>query len=403
MKRQSHSKYCFHASSTLSRQGGLSLVELMIALVLSAIVVAALSEFFINISRSSQEMAKTNSQIENARFAMDFLREDIVHAGYWAGFLPQFDDLSNQDVPATVPGLVPNPCLPYADWDDLADAGETAIRNAMLGIVIQAHEAVPVGWSCGTLFADKVAGTDILVVRHANTCAVGDANCDAVVAGELYMQVPNCDGDIPPELYSLSTDESLLIGQDRECLVEQAPRKFVQTIYFVRSWANTVGDNSPALVRSRLQSIGGVPAHEPAQVLVEGIERFRVELGIDDTPAIGGAVNYGAAVDWADEEDWSTPTNRGDGVPDGDFIHCEPDCTAAQLRDVVAVKLYLLARANESTRGYVDTKDYVLGGANVAAASLVDDYKRHVFSTTVKLNNVSGRRETPFDPAEVLP
>jgi type IV pilus assembly protein PilW len=78
-------------------------------------------------------------------------------------------------------------------------------------------------------------------------------------------------------------------------------------------------------------------------------------------------------------------------------------CTAAQLSNVVAVRIYVLARSRDTTPGYTDTKSYCLGDLNpngscpaanqIAAAN--DSYKRHVFSSTMRLINVSGRRETP--------
>jgi type IV pilus assembly protein PilW len=63
------------------------------------------------------------------------------------------------------------------------------------------------------------------------------------------------------------------------------------------------------------------------------------------------------------------------------------------LENVVAVKLHVLARNLEPTAGHVDAKSYTLGPLAVAAAD--DAYKRHVFSTTVRLVNPSSRRETP--------
>ena len=98
------------------------------------------------------------------------------------------------------------------------------------------------------------------------------------------------------------------------------------------------------------------------------------------------------------------PTNRGDGNPD-EFVRCTNavPCTAAQLTDVVAVKMFLLVRNSEASPGYRDGKSYCLASyqadGSCPAASLTaasnDGYKRHLFSTTVRLTTISGRRETP--------
>ena len=98
---------------TRRRQHGLSLVELLIATALGLLIVAALAQLYSDIVRSNREMAKTNSQIENGRFAMQFLRNDIVHAGFWGSFVPEFANLMHDLPPADVPTIVPDPCLAF--------------------------------------------------------------------------------------------------------------------------------------------------------------------------------------------------------------------------------------------------------------------------------------------------
>jgi type IV pilus assembly protein PilW len=108
-------------------------------------------------------------------------------------------------------------------------------------------------------------------------------------------------------------------------------------------------------------------------------------------------VNYAQAVAWSDPATKKIPTNRGDGIPDGDFVHCVTPgvapCTVNDLANVVVVKLYVLARSLETTPGYTDSKTYTLGAATLGPFN--DGFQRHVYSTTVRLTNVFGRRETP--------
>jgi type IV pilus assembly protein PilW len=101
-------------------------------------------------------------------------------------------------------------------------------------------------------------------------------------------------------------------------------------------------------------------------------------------------------IDWEDEDNWEVPKNRGDGIPD-EYVHCPTvagGCDFHDLANVVAVKIYLLARANEPTPGYTDTKEYYMG-SSPQIGPFNDGFKRHVFNTTVRLNNVAARRETP--------
>ena len=409
-------------SQHLALQKGFSLIELMISITIGLLIMVALGSLFLNINRSNNEMAKTNSQIENGRFAIQLLQEDIVHAGYWGAYVPQYDDLTIKGVPTGVPTAVPNPCLAHAaPWT-------AAHVTNLIGIPIQVFGATPPsGAGCVTnLATNKKASTDVLVVRHAETCVPGEANCEVDTAGKLYLQASQCELEIAPPSpdvpspYKLGTSAFNL--HKRNCVGTGIPqalpitagsiaekRKFISNIYYIRDYAQTVGDGIPTLMTSQFDLSGGTLAHQAAVPLIEGIEGFHVELGIDSLSDTNEAVNYTVPIDWTKNyvllSDTSTsnvgsiiynsPKNRGDGVPDGAFVNCTDavPCTDAQLINVIAVKIYVLARADKVSPGYTDTKTYSLGSTTLGPFS--DGFKRHVFSTTVRLINVSNRRETP--------
>ncbi|MDH4611118.1 PilW family protein [Pseudomonas sp. BN102] len=362
------------------RQSGFSLVELMIAATISLLIMAAVLTLFLDVSRTNDEMARTNAQIENGRFALQLLQEDLAHAGFWDGYVPEFDDLSKSAVPSDVPTVVPGPC----SWS-------AADNTNLMGISVQAYDDVPPG--CNTIVTNKKANTDVLVIRHAETCRPGVGNCEAEVAGKLYFQPSFCATD--PARYVLGTSGFTM--KKRNCTTLSEKRKFVSNIYYVRDFSVTAGDGIPTLMRS---TFGAGAAPEAAESLIEGIEGFRVELGLDNVGDGGVANDYTAAVSFAldtnGEADRSRPTNRGNGAADGNFVRCPAaGCTVSQLIDVVAVKVFLLVRGIQPSPGYSDGKTYALGLADPAAEIVGSNYKRHVYSTTARLVNVSGRRETP--------
>ncbi|MEH6637500.1 MAG: PilW family protein [Halioglobus sp.] len=368
---------------------GFSLIELLIATALGLIIVAALTTLFGQVSRTNLEMAKTNSQIENARFAMQFLQNDLIHAGYWNAFVPEFDDLSFVAPPSDYPGGPADPCKAVSTWT-------AADHHALLGIVVEVYDdtlETPAHWTC-TFVDDRLPDTDLLVVRHADTCAAGTVGCEAVDPNELYFQASNCAGELDlGNMYALDPNA---IRKEMDCMTNAAKRKFVQTIYYIRDYAVSAGDNIPTLVRSQFGWDGSGLVQQPVQALVEGIERFRVELGLDLISETVENADPNSPILWLDPDEWRAARNRGDGIPES-FDHCVGalGCTVAELTSVAAVRLYVLARANEATAGYVDNKSYQLGGSTVLASALPAGFKRHVFSTTVRLNNVSARRETP--------
>lgn len=353
---------------------GLSLIELMISIAIGMVVVGALLALFLNVTRTNNEMAKMNRQIENGRFAVQLLQDDIVHAGFWGDFVPQFED-RNVSAPGDVPDAIPDPCKAPGTWI-------AADRNNLIGIPVQASAG-----SC-TVVTNQQANTDVLVVRHA------EPSTGTACGGEVCFQASQCGAEInatPPQGYVLATGGHTL--HKKNCTPAVLPitagdtavtRKFVSNIYYVRNFSVTAGDGVPTLMRSEFA--GG--AHLGAQPLIDGIEGFRIEYGIDNIGKNGAAVNYVAGL-----------VNRGDGVPDI-FVSAP---SFDQLTNVVAVRIHVLARSTETTPGYSDTKTYAMGSAGPICSTagscannvLNPNFKRHVFTTTVRLVNPSGRRETP--------
>ncbi len=367
------------------RQSGLSLIELMVAVAISLVILAALVALFVNTNRSNREFARANSMIENGRLAVQVLENDVIHAGYWGTYVPDFDDQTAAAVPDDVPTAIPDPCLAYnpANWTD-------AYIDNLIGMSIQVYDDATV---CAGIVANQLAGTDVLIVRHLEPCIPGgpSPNCDAAVAGRLYFQSTLCTTDVVDRV--LDTAGFTLL--QRDCVTPAEMRRFMSSIYYVRDFAVTAGDGIPTLMRSQFDLAGGVLEHQPAVPLIEGIEGFRVELGVDDLSETGAAVDFTEAVEWADPETRTTAINRGDGVPDDAFLSCTTaaPCSADALMNLTAVKFYVLARSRETSLGHTDTKTYDLGTTTLGPFN--DAFQRHVFMTTVRLPNISGRRLTP--------
>jgi type IV pilus assembly protein PilW len=375
---------------------GFGLIELMVSIVIALVIIAALVAMFLGTSRNNREMATTSSMIENGRFAIQILEGDVIHAGFWGTYVPQFDDVTVDGVPADVPAGVPDPCLEYstANWN-------AAYVTDLLGIPVQAYDSdeVEAGDVCADVLDPDGDGapnmspdSDLLVVRHALMCVPGDGGCEADAANQVYMQASLCPDDAALYVFG-QTDVATFDLQRIDCDPGNPAdkRKFISNLYFVR----TV-DGVPTLMRSTFTLAGGTPAHQPPIALVEGVDGFRVEFGVDDVSGTGQPVDYTVATDWEDEDTKEMPTNRGDGIPDGDFIRCDTatPCGVDELMNVTAVRIHVLARAREPTQGYTDTKTYELG-AGTTLGPYNDGFKRHVYTTTVRLPNISGRRERP--------
>ena len=135
-------------SPAMARQSGFSLIELMIAVALGLIILAALTTFFVQTSGNRQEMERNTRQIENGRYAIDAMREDVSLAGF-------FSDTA----PLVVPNWQMNPPCPAT----IADYGFSAAPGVYNG-------PVPVfGYADGAgtppCLADLVPGSDAATRR----------------------------------------------------------------------------------------------------------------------------------------------------------------------------------------------------------------------------------------------
>ena len=366
----------------------MTLLELMVALAIGSVLLIGLATVFFNSSRTHRELEKSGLMIENGRYAISVLYEDLRHAGFYGYFF---------DIPTPVT-TAPNPC-------ETADI--TALTNGMTW-PIQGYKAASASarpdistTSCddALLVNDNLSpGSDILVLRRADSGVFTGviANSTENEVGAVYLQangqafqfqLGSNGADVPTEnadgvTYD-STNPAHLRKYPSSATNTQAAdtRKYHIHVYFVApcsagTGADGVCQNTdprlPTLKRLELSS-DGTTAQMSIVPLVEGIEYFKVEYGIDDTPT---AVDPSTGL-------------TGDGVPDT-YVTAP---TAAQWPNVVTVRVHVLARNTKATDDYTDDKTYTLAGA--AFNPTEKKYKRHVFSTEARPMNIGGRREIP--------
>lgn len=365
---------------------GLTLIELMVAMAIGLVLVLSMLVLYVNIARNQAQLGNTGRQVENGKFALQLLQDDVRHAGFWGDYLPRYDDKSLA-TPADFPTALPGPCLSYstANWN------ATYISNLM-AIAVQGYNAANPPSDCDTLLANRATGTDILLVRYAENCTPGQTNCDADTTGRLYFQSSRCTTEISGGNRFVLNTTGFNLRANITCPAVSpatdtlaAKRRFVSNIYYVRNFSVTAGDGIPTLVRSSFNLNGSTLEYQPPQPLIEGIQGLRVEYGIDNLGRNGLAANYDST---------AGAINRGDGVPDT-YITCPKAggtaCNHNDMFHVVSARLHVLARNLETTPGHQDSKTYVLAGTTYGPFN--DGFIRRTYSTTVRLMNPAGRRE----------
>jgi type IV pilus assembly protein PilW len=379
-------------SRVMRNHSGFSIIEMMIAMTIGLLLLSGLSMIFVNSSNANRELQKTAQQIENGRYAIDVISQDLRHAGFYG----HLHDTSAIAMPATIP---PDPCeastaadllsalrFPVQGYRGLIHASNPASNTAASGLPSTCTTALLTA-------ANLKTGSDVLVIRRADTNAL--AATDVATSNVFYLQASSSLGEVQVgNGAAIGSNKangatSVLYLSNGATPPPAAPiRRLHVHIYFVApcskgSAANGActgaagEDTIPTLKRLELTSSGTITLVP----LVEGIEYFKIEYGVDTGPAAGVNVNTGYV---------------GDGTVDA-YYQTPPDWTT-----VIAAQVYLLARNTDSTVDFTDSKTYKLGSAAASdnitvpvATGANAKYKRHVYTAAIQLVNPAGRREIP--------
>ena len=381
----------------MKRMRGFTIIEFMIAMTLSLIVLAALTAAFVASSRSRTEIERANEQIENGRFALQILIDDLEMAGFYSTFDIDLA-LTAPTTPMTVPAAKPAPCTPANT------AANLALLRAALPLHIQGYDGMAALTAELDICIDNYKpGTDIVLVRRTATCVDGEANC-ANVAGAAYFQSSLCESElatgVAANYYKLDTNAASLDRRRRGCAVAAARRQFLVHIYYIAA-TDENGQNVPTLMRAELGNSADPDGFTPVP-LARGIEDLQIEYGID----ADGTMVSGDGTPDVFTSDPDLANYNADGTVAATFADCAAH--AAQCvqnwRNVVALRLNVLARNSTTSPDHVDDKIYYLGlnddGTQRCAResggvciAFGDGYKRHVYQTSVRLNNPAGRRD----------
>jgi type IV pilus assembly protein PilW len=374
-------------------QSGFGIIEIMVALALGVIIMLGVTEVATNNSQARAEIQRASLQIENAAYAMRVIETDLVSAGFWTEMGEQDDEVSAVDaafpfgddcddpvLPVTAvpicPGLVPTP----GDADDECNARVELVR-ALVYPIDGEDEA-------GTSCVEPKTGTNFLAIRRASYCTLykadGTDNLDCADAnGNFHIQVNSCfnpvDDAYPLPGINFRIDRNLnnlnylrrrpvcsdLTAYSLPTAIDRAPiHRLLSHVYFVKSIVNADGDEVDSrLVRAELDLSDPLKTDDYVETeLVDGVETMILEYGLDTSN-------------------------------DGQVDTFTTAPVGAQWHDVVVVRVSLVVRSLQPSTGFTDTKDYTLAGAPYTVPPDFIDHRRNVYTRTISLRNVAGRRE----------
>ncbi|WP_290648922.1 PilW family protein [Aquisalimonas sp.] len=249
------------------RQGGLTLVELMVALVIGLILTAGAYQIYLSGKQSFNTQETLARMQETGRYVTDLLVSDLRRAGYWGGNA-DIEQVSGDPGPANWAPTCPSD----GTWPRMIERRVFDLSSAL----------------DGTDCFDNYLRGDILAVRYAASDVLDD---DSLLADALYMRSSLFEsrlmrGDQPEGANILPA-----VGADTA-----ATRPLRAHAYYIGSVNGSAsacaGEQAmPALWRAGLQ-----PWQDDGEAIA-GVEHLKLrflEAGVDEY------VDAGAVGDWSE-------------------------------------------------------------------------------------------------------
>ena len=317
-----------------NRESGFTLVELMIAMVLSLTLGGAIITIFANSSHSFNQDENVLRMQDDARHALREIAFELSMAGHYADLLLPGSVVADTSLTLTID------CGPAGspEWMFQTEAlgtdqslSLTGLDNATAATAAANHTCIAGG--------EFVAGTDVVSIKR-----VAGARTAVATPGQIYLRTNGTVGLLFRE--PASAAPPVFVAPP---LAEWAYRP---SIYFIRNFSNAPGDGIPALCKKTLRGAGPSMLTE---CLAAGIENLQIEYGIDISE---------------------------DGNPN--VFLSNP--TLLQMQNVVSARIFLLARTTNQDQRYQNDKTYNVSNAPPYAPG--DNFHRRVVSTTVSIQNI---------------
>jgi type IV pilus assembly protein PilW len=360
-----------------TRQKGLSLVELMVALVIGSILIAG-AVYVYSQSRSTQRVSDTVARLqENGRYVLSIMEPDIQLAGYY-GFSNspgdiQFISGGSKAAPVAAAKLKPG----GTDVESVANDCDVNFAVNVLTTVDGRDKVAEFPYACDERVAaagDVRVDTDMLTIRRSSGPPLDGVGGPAV-NNRLQLLVSR----LSPDSMYLFKDGDLPDTPALQANLVQV-RDLVVRSYYVSNDSlpdpeGTTAGYVAGIPSLRVISLTDGPSYDD-QELMRGVEDLQLQFGYDT-----GSYDGNADIDPGFDED-------GNGIPDA------PNGIATRYVDpgavpfgfqVVAVRVFILMRADQPEQGFVDTNSYVLGSKTIPAPG--DGFRRVLLSRTIQLRN----------------
>ncbi len=320
-------------------QRGVSLIELMVALIIGAVLIYGAGKVYLN-SRQTYDVNESAARLqETARYALSIIEADVRMSNYW-GLLKGASVIADQAATTAASAGGPDTC------------GVNYARDLLVNLEGSNNSY---GLSCTAYGAGAVGSADTLTVRRASTTSSTPTTgtlqiCSTRMQGRLFSDGSTCTAAPAGQVNNL----------------------IVNAYYVDRDSVQQAG--VPAL---RRWSLVATPSFD-SQEIIPGVEDMQIQFGVDTSGNSGVASRY----------------MDPDTIPVGAQIVSVRVwlLIRAETREVgfSDTRTYEYGDRVSAAHGGCDVDDLNASGAGTCAYAPDDGFRRMLVSRTIQIRNALG-------------
>jgi len=325
-------------------QQGITLIELMIALVIGLLATGAMLKVYVDSSRLYRFNEGLARIQENGRFGLEFIRRDARMAGFWGCY--HGADLTNRISPGST-GYISYESndITGTNNDGLNDADSITFSGA--------------GNSVATVSSDMTSADSTITISSAGDFELGEALLISDCETADIFQLTSIGGSAPSLTLEHGTEGNTSAELSKAYAAGSRLYRVQQITFCIAEGA----DPAQPSLRQLVNPTSDQTCQDHGDELVEGIENMQVWFGEDTDADSEGAGGDATA-------------NR----------YVPPDTSDLDMDRVVSVRIFLLARSlNDNLT--TELSPYYFVDQKIIPT---DKRLRKVFTTTITLRNKTG-------------
>ncbi|NMM41639.1 PilW family protein [Pseudoalteromonas arctica] len=325
------------------KKTGFTLIEVMISLFIGGLILGGVMFTYIGMKVTTKDTMAIGELQESGRLAINIMQRDIEQVGFWGTYYDDSFTTANTVVTSAVEAPDCREGLNNGSFPDLNSSSnfrsiyaKTAKSNNELNCI-----------------SDAAKDSDILQLKFLQ----GDPQ---------YNVANNINKTIDKVNYFVAEQENAMFvtGKYTPTNGNATIWPYSHHVYYIAEQTYTVNNKKitvPVLKRKRLVNDGMT-----SETIMEGIENIRFMFGLDTTH--DSRVDIYKSIGDMTPTDWE---NR---------------------KGILTLQLFLLVRTLQPDPGIkINNQKYILGeGSGKRELTFNDNYRRTVFTTTIRLSNVGG-------------